>query len=123
MKNPVGAAEAAWGKAMPDWVRVLAQACARSSQSEVADALGRSDGAISQVLNNKYAADTKRIEERVRGLYLDGKVACPALGEIPTIKCQDWRDQSRTYEPGSPLRARMYRACHACPRFQKKAEE
>lgn len=123
MKNALAIAEAAWGEAIPDWVRVMAQACARSSQADVATALGRSGGAISQVLNNKYGADTARIEERVRGLYLDGKVACPALGEIPTIRCQDWRDLSRTPVAGSPLRGRMYRACGKCPRNRKEAEE
>lgn len=124
MKDVMAVAEAAWGPAMPDWVRALARACARSSQAKVAADLDRSDGAISQVLNNKYGADTARIEERVRGLYLDGRVACPALGEIRTNVCQDWRDKSGAFEAGSPpLRRSMFRACGRCPRNRKDADD
>lgn len=108
---------------MPDWVRALAMACARTSQGKVALALGRSAATVSQVLNNIYRADTARIEERVRGLYLDGRVICPALGELPTQQCQDWRDKSHAFAPGNPLRTRMFRACRACPVNTKEAAE
>ncbi len=116
-------AEAAWGADMPDWVRALAIACGRTNQRAVAQALGRSGAMVNQVLKRKYLADTSRIEERVRGLYLDGRVQCPALGELPSQQCQDWRDKSATFAAGNPLRTRMFRACRACPINRKEAAE
>jgi hypothetical protein len=112
-----------WGEGMPDWVRTLAVECGRTSQVDVGHQLGRSGAVVSQVLRNKYPADTARIEERVRGVFLDGKVDCPAFGALPLQDCQDWREKARTFEIGNPTRVRMYRACHACPRFQKEVTE
>lgn len=124
MSGPVEIAEEAWGTPLPDWVRVLAQECARSNQTLVAKRLGRSGAVVSQVLRNKYGAKTTQIEDRIRGLYLDGSVACPGIGDaMPTNECQDWREKAGRFEMGDPNRARMYRACHACPRYQKEAEE
>lgn len=123
MTGPVETAEAAWGRPLPDWVAALARACAVSSQAQVARQLGRSGAVVSQVLRRTYAADTGRIEERVRGLFLDGRVLCPALGELPTHQCQDWRAKARQFAVGNPLRARMFRACNACPRNQSEPRE
>jgi hypothetical protein len=117
--GPVEIATEAWGAAMPDWVLALAKACARTSQTRVAKALDRSGGTISQVLHNKYAADTAHIEERVRGVLMQGRVDCPALGELPQHACQDHRARARTYVMGDPTRQAMRRACHKCPRYQK----
>lgn len=116
------AVEAAWGTPVPDWVLVLAQACKRTSQNKVAAELGRSGAVISNVLRNKYAADTTRIEERVRGVFLNGCVMCPALGHLPTQECQDWRDKAATFAPGNPTRTRMFRACRACQIYLKEAK-
>ncbi|WP_395543743.1 hypothetical protein [Neotabrizicola sp. sgz301269] len=113
----------AWGEFPPDWIEALAKASARSSQAVVARDLGRSPAVISQVLRKIYPADTARIEERVRGLYMNGTVDCPALGSLSTLNCQDWREKSTVFAHGNPLRARMFRACNACPRFPKEAEE
>lgn len=114
-------AEAAWGKPLPDWVQALALACMRSSQTAVSRQIGRSPAVISNVLRNSYAADTARIEERVRGVFLDGKVLCPAWTELPAQDCQDWRDKARVFVPGNPLRRQMYHACRSCPVFLKTA--
>lgn len=123
MSGPVQIAEEAWGTPLPDWVRVLALACSRSSQVAVAKELGRSPAVVSQVLRKRYGAEMDRFEERVRGLYLEGRVMCPALGELPTNECQDWRDKARSFAVGNPLRVRMFRACASCPRNQKESEE
>lgn len=123
MSGPLQIAEEAWGTPLPDWVRVLALACARSSQVAVAKELGRSPAVVSQVLRKRYGAEMDRFEERVRGLYLDGRVMCPALGDLPTNECQDWRDKARSFAVGNPLRVRMFRACAGCPRNQKESEE
>lgn len=116
-------AEAAWGADLPDWVRALAIACGRTSQAAVARELDRSGAIVNQVLRRKYLADTTRIEERVRGVYLNGRVLCPASGEMPTQVCQDWREKSRTFVPGNPRRTLMFRACRGCALNQKEAVE
>lgn len=115
-------AEAAWGTPLPDWVRALALQCQLTSQAAVARKLDRSPAVISTVLRKTYTADTSRIEERVRGVFLDGKVICPALGDLPTQECQDWRAKAATFASGNPLRTRMFRACRKCPINMKEAE-
>lgn len=112
-----------WGADMPDWIEALAKACMLTSQAQVARELDRSGAIVSQVLRNTYTASTARIEERVRGKYMAGTVICPALGSLPTDQCQDWREKAQEFGYGSPLRARMYRACHRCPRFTTTKKE
>ena len=121
--SPLEAARKAWGDDLPDWVETLAIECGRSSQIAVARVIGRSGAVISQVLHKKYPADTQQIEDRVRGVFLEGRVACPGLGEIPTHECQDWREKSRSFAIGNPMRARMYRACLGCARNRRQADE
>jgi hypothetical protein len=123
MSGPLDTARAAWGAAIPDWIEVLAIECGRSSQIAVAKELGRSGAVISQVLRKVYPADLRHIEERVRGVFLDAKVPCPAMGEMPLQDCQDWREKARVFALGNPTRVRMYRACASCPRNQKEAVE
>lgn len=118
----IAAAEEAWGAPLPDWVRSLALACQRTSQSKVAAELDRSPAVVSTVLRKKYAGSYERIEERVRGLLMNGRVDCPALGQLPTHECQDWREKAKTFAAGNPTRTRMFRACRKCPMFAKEAE-
>lgn len=120
--TPLQTAREAWGDALPDWVEVLAIACTRTSQNKVATALECSGAAVSQVLRKIYAASTDRIEVRVRGVLMDGKVECPAFGEMPVQVCQDWRDKAGTSTLGSPMRNRMHRACNRCPRYLEAKE-
>lgn len=121
MKGPLDTAREAWGEALPDWVETLAIACGKTSQAKVAKVLDRSPTVVSQVLNAKYPADLSAIEERVRGVYMEAVLLCPALGTMPANVCQDWRTKAREFRAGNPLRSRMYRACNACPRFRKEA--
>lgn len=116
--GPLEVVQKAWGVPLPDWIETLALACSNSSQAKVAEKLDRSPAVISQVLRKIYPAELARIEERVRGVYMDGRVACPGLGEIAVQLCQNWRDKSGRLEVGNPLRVRMFRACNACPRNQ-----
>jgi triphosphoribosyl-dephospho-CoA synthetase len=117
--TPLQIAAEAWGADMPDWVRAMAVACERTSQAKVAKAIDRSGAVISNILRNKYAANTAHIEERVRGVFLDGRVMCPALGELPVNECQDWRQKAKEFALTNSQRARMYRACGRCPRNRK----
>ena len=123
MSGPIDVARECWGEPLPDWVEALAVACGRSSQNAVAKQLGRAGAVVSQVLRNKYPAKTDAIEERVRGVFLAGKVICPSLGDLPLQDCQDWRDKARVFAMGNPRRTQMYRACRACPRYLKEDME
>ncbi|WP_156317656.1 hypothetical protein [Cypionkella psychrotolerans] len=115
-------ARAAWPAPMPDWIEALAIACTVTSQAKVATRLGRTGGMISQLINNKYPASTDPIEERVRGVLLNGKVQCPSLGALPVNQCQDWRLMAKDFQVGNPTRTRMFRACRRCPRFTEVSE-
>ena len=66
-------ARAIWPAPLPDWVETLALECDRRSQNKVAILLDRSSAVVSQVLNNKYPAGLSQIEERVRGVFMDGR--------------------------------------------------
>lgn len=123
MNGPLERARAAWADEMPDWVEAMALACERTTQGKVARALDRSAAVISQVLTRTYPASMDRIEERVRGVYLNGQVLCPAKGELPTQHCQDWRDKAREFRMGNPERTQMYRACRQCPRYRQEDAE
>lgn len=114
--KPLETARAAWGPQVPDWIERLATECGRTSQSKVAAALDRSATMISQVLSKKYPGDLLAIEERVRGTYMDQTVVCPALGDLPTQECQDWRALAKEFVLVNPRRAQMFRACNRCPR-------
>ncbi|NEX47631.1 hypothetical protein [Pseudotabrizicola algicola] len=123
MSGPLDTARAAWGDGLPDWVEGLAIECGKASQAKVAKALGRSASLVSAVLANKYGGDLVAVEERYRGVYGRAVVACPALGNMPTNECQDWRAKAKRFQTGNPLRSRMFRACQRCPRYLKETQE
>lgn len=114
-----------WGENVPDWVCSLIRACdARgASQNKVAGRLGLTGAVVSQVIRNNYAGRNDRIEARVRAVFLDGKIACPALGEISAETCLNWRDASQALSSVSPARVRMFNACNACKRNRSADEE
>lgn len=121
--TPLTTACAAWGDGLPDWVEALAIECGRTSQNAVAKELGRSSALISQVLRNKYPGNLTAIEDRFRGVFLDARVHCPALGDIPSNECQDWREKAKDFVPTNSNRSRMFAACKRCPRNQKGGDE
>ena len=123
MSTPLETARAAWGDALPDWVEIMAVECGKTSQRIVSEKLGRSTAVISQVLSRKYPADMKRIEERVRGVFLEAVVECPALGDVPLQQCQDWREKAKDFAPGNPLRRQMFRACNKCHRHKREGSQ
>jgi hypothetical protein len=96
-----------WGEGIPDWVEALARACDETSQNKVALRLERSASLVSNILRNRYPADTSAVEDIVRGTFMSGRIACPVLGEIGTHLCRKWR--------GKALDITMYRACNRCP--------
>lgn len=122
MSDLMTAAQEAWGSPVPDWIRSLALACERSSQSKVAAQLDRSPAVVSTVLRKKYAGSYERIEERVRGILMDGRIECPGMGQLPSHECQDWREKAKVFAPGNPTRTRMFRACRKCTVYLKEGE-
>lgn len=122
MTDLITAAEESWGAPLPDWIKSLALACERSSQSKVAAQLDRSPAVVSTVLRKVYKGSYERVEERVRGVLMDGRVECPALGQLPQHECQDWREKAKDFAVGNPTRTRMFRACNRCPIFLKEGE-
>lgn len=119
MTTPLDTARACWGESLPDWVELLATECGKSSQSKVAQRLGRSAALVSAVLRNYYAGDMEAVEEVVRGVFENATVDCPATGTIRLNNCRDWQLRARSYSNENSERVRMYRACHRCHRFLK----
>lgn len=116
--TPLEIAREAYPDGLPEWIEALAIECARTSQKRVADRMNRSAAMISTVLRGKYAGSLAAVEEVFKGVFLDARIECPALGVIPTNVCQDWRRKSHTFASGNPLRVWMFRACNRCPRNQ-----
>lgn len=120
----VAKARAAWGKAAPEWVIVLAEACDAASQTAVAKRLGVSPTLVNQILGNTYGTNGRggRLdvqEQRVRGELMRRFVACPVLGEITSRRCMD--AQSRPYAATNDLRIELRRACPRCQNFMRKS--
>jgi hypothetical protein len=107
-------AATAWGEDIPAWVTALAVACDGSSARRVAERLGYSAATISLVLRRQYRGDLSRIETAVRGAFMGGTVACPAMGhELPGDQCVTW--QRRPYDGSNHQTVRMFQACRSCP--------
>lgn len=114
MSGPISTAQRAWGADAPLWVKMLATACSEASQNRIAKQLGVSAALISNVLANKYRGDMVRIEDLVNGVFMNGTIICPALGEIPISDCRGWREKAKKFGNSNSQRVKMYRACNAC---------
>ncbi|MEM1077428.1 MAG: hypothetical protein AAGI09_02775 [Pseudomonadota bacterium] len=108
-----------WGASVPDWIEALVNACDEAhSQRLVAERIGVSVTMVSQAISNTYASPLDSLESRVRDIYLSDQVDCPGQGTISSETCLNWRDTAVSDLPLNPLRARMRRACFACPIFK-----
>lgn len=116
-------AREAWGEALPEWVEAMAYECAKTSQSRVAQQMGRSGSLVSQVLRRRYPGDLAAVEDVFNGVFRAECVQCPALGLLPLNECRDWRVKSRKFVNVNALRVRMYRACHHCPLNRKETDD
>jgi hypothetical protein len=107
-------AQGAWGAALPDWVRELAEEAMRNSATAVARRIGYSPAVISHVLAATYPGDLARVEAKVRGALMGATVVCPVLGEIGRDRCLD--EQKMPFSAASSIRSKLYRACRSgCP--------
>lgn len=113
----VDKAVSAWGDALPDWVRALAErADALGSQSKVAAEIDYSPATVSTIIGNTYGArDTSALETAVRATIMAATVTCPVFGETSLTQCLDWRDAAaRPFRALSSLHSHMRDACRAC---------
>lgn len=117
----VDVAQAAWGEATPDWVRILAEEVDRTTQTATAKRLGYSSSVVSQTLGKSYAGDLSSVEQAVRGALMGATVECPVLGEIGRDMCLD--EQRMPAAATSAMRMQLWRACRAgCPHSKFRSE-
>lgn len=104
---------AGWGEPLPEWVRMLAQACDRASQREAADRLGQSSATVSKVIRRVYAGDYAEIERKVRAAFSAERVLCPVTGAMIQLKtCL--RNRRRQGPPREWLHGEYDRRCPNC---------
>lgn len=119
-KHPLLKAQAAWGKAMPAEVEVLARACTERPAKEVARQVGYSPAVISHVLANKYPGDMTAVLAKVRGALMGETVGCPILGEIGRDRCM--KEQRTPFHASNSTRARLFHTCKTCRHAHKSGE-
>lgn len=109
-------ATAAWAGALPDWVRVLAEACDETSLRKVAAQLDVSPASVSLAIGGKRK-NLEFIKARVESTLM--AVTCPVLGVIGTNECL--REQAAEFTGANPLCIQLYRACRGgCKHFKSK---
>lgn len=103
-----------------DWIVALRRACVESSQVKVAQRLGVSQTTLNQVLNGKYPASTKRIEQLVRGALMNESVKCPAVGKLTKERCQDAQDRLKPGRPKDSVWQLLNANCPTCPHSRSR---
>jgi hypothetical protein len=97
-----------------DWVEVLRAQCEKTSQSAVSRELNYSPAVINQVLKGTYKGNLSTVELAVKGLFMDGIVDCPVVGEVASNICLNY--QKLPFAAINPLRVQLYKACRSgCP--------
>jgi hypothetical protein len=115
-RQAMATASAAWGNDLPEWVSVLATACDRSSQNNVAKKMGYSASVISAVLNQCYKGAYNAVEQTIRGKLMSETLECPILGALKQDICLAHQKRAMNPNPNSGLRMQVSRACRGgCP--------
>ncbi|MFK3859317.1 helix-turn-helix domain-containing protein [Pseudoalteromonas rhizosphaerae] len=97
-----------------NWLEVLADETKAQGMRLVAQKLGVSKATVSQVINGKYKANTKVIQQRVEGVFMASTVDCPILDVIPINVCLE--HQAKKFAATNHVRVALYRACrNGCP--------
>jgi len=97
-----------------EWVAVLREQCAASSQKRVGMIINYSNAVVNQVLKGTYKGDLKRVESAVKGAFMNEMVGCPIVGEIATHICLNY--QKKKFSSINPLSVQLYKACrNGCP--------
>jgi hypothetical protein len=103
----------AWGAAAPQWVKKLAEACDRDSQSAVARKISRSPSLVNMVLKNTYQGSLQSVQGRFEAAYKESDIQCPILGCISGSTCLN--TQGEPYNPGNHVAVRLFLSCRTCP--------
>ena len=94
------------------WRNLLTSQVEAHGLRAVAEHLGYSRTTLSLVLNGKYNADTRRIEERVLAVF--GTVSCPFEDrDLEAAACSAWC--RRIVPTSSAWALRHWAACRTCP--------
>lgn len=109
-----------WGEDVPHWIITLAEECDKTSQSKVAQKIGRSAALVNQVLKKSYKADLNAIQQRVETVF-GCPISCPVLGLIDGDRCLS--EQEKPFRPYNHVMVSLYRACRKCPRRIQKSGE
>jgi transcriptional regulator with XRE-family HTH domain len=103
----------AWNGQAPDWIVALAYAADKGmSRRRLAEIIGYSPAAISQVLSGKYKGSFDKLAASVRRALMNDAVQCPILGEISGERCL--AEQRKPLAATSGMRVRLWRACRNC---------
>lgn len=95
-----------------DWLAMLREAVAATSQSHVAVVLDVSRTTVSLVLSGKYPGKTDRVAARVLKAF--GQVQCTHTGEhISMTVCVSYAN--RRAPLNNPLELSHWRTCRNCP--------
>lgn len=95
---------------------LLARHVDMKGRAEVTTELGISSATLSQVLNDKYGAQTEAIEAKIMKFYgNNGFITCPILGRIEPGQCANTYQKAQTItRAGNPDTIRLYMACRKC---------
>ena len=106
-----------WGDNLPDWIRILAEECDKTSQGKVAARIKYSKATISLVLKNDYKGTIAAV---IRAVLMNSTHECPVFGEILTRDCLF--NQAQPFSnSGNQNRIRLFRACRQC-KFNRTKE-
>ncbi|WP_417656166.1 helix-turn-helix domain-containing protein [Pseudidiomarina aestuarii] len=102
------------------WLDVLRREVESNGLGSVADVMGVSRAAVSQLVNDKYTGSLDNMKKRVEGAFFNRTVVCPVVGEIPIQQC--FTNQRK--KPGSnPMNLRFFKACRSgCVHSQQKKQ-
>ena len=100
------------------WINILRKEVEAKGPKQVAKELEMSRSSIDLVLSGKYAASTRKIEDRVRRIYGNngGGIDCPVLGPISPNACSEKRALAKKIgmRAGNPETLRLYKTCLNC---------
>jgi transcriptional regulator with XRE-family HTH domain len=98
------------------WLEVLRAEVSASSLAVVADKLGISRTAVSQLCNEKYPGDMERMQMLVEGAFMGHTVSCPILGDIPLHQCLAHQRKPAGQVGDNPTQIKLWKACRSgCP--------
>lgn len=100
------------------WIDILRKEVEAKGPKQVAKELGISRSSVDLVLSGKYAASTRKVEDRVKRIYgnLGGGIDCEVLGAISPNTCSEkWNLAKKIgMRAGNPETLRLYKQCLKC---------